>query len=183
MKRVLCVLYPSCALVLRTKNKNGRRGRGPRRAARLGKLSKGVPYRVSRSCSVLINTSPLLAVVFSGISPLYTPQLAIRVRDADGAPQAVQRRNCDVSTPVPLAETAQCVQSKKCVPEKYLVRAPKAKGFGLTYPHHAILPKEHRARVDGRATARLHGIIERAVRCVTVKLSGESASSREQHVP
>ena len=28
-------------------------------------------------------------------------------------------------------------------------------GFGLIYPHHAILSaKEHRARVDGRATAR-----------------------------
>ena len=39
-------------------------------------------------------------------------------------------------------------------------------------------PREHRARVDGRATARhLHGIIERAVRCDTVKVSAESAGA------
>ena len=38
--------------------------------------------------------------------------------------------------------------------------------------------KEHRARVDGRATPRhLHGNIERAVRCVTVKVSAESAGA------
>ena len=38
--------------------------------------------------------------------------------------------------------------------------------------------KEHRARVDGRATARhLHGIIERTVRCYTAKVSAESAGA------
>ena len=38
--------------------------------------------------------------------------------------------------------------------------------------------EEHRARVDGRATTRhLHGNIERAVRCVTVKVSAESAGA------
>ena len=38
--------------------------------------------------------------------------------------------------------------------------------------------KEHRARVDGRATARhLHCKIERAVRCHTVKVSAESAGA------
>ena len=38
--------------------------------------------------------------------------------------------------------------------------------------------EEHRARVGGRATARhLHGKIERAVRCLTVKVSAESAGA------
>ena len=38
--------------------------------------------------------------------------------------------------------------------------------------------EEHRARVDGRATARhLHGKIERAARCLTVKVSAESAGA------
>ena len=46
------------------------------------------------------------------------------------------------------------------------------------YPHRAICAKEHRARVDGRATARhLHGIIERTVRCYTAKVSAESAGA------
>ena len=46
-------------------------------------------------------------------------------------------------------------------------------------PHDAILrERTDRARVDGRATARhLHGIIERAVRCDTVKVSAESAGA------
>ena len=43
--------------------------------------------------------------------------------------------------------------------------------------------EEHRARVDGRATARhLHGKIERAVRCVTVKVSAESAGAVASNV-
>ena len=42
---------------------------------------------------------------------------------------------------------------------------------------------EHRARVDGRATARhLHGIIARAVRCYTVKVSAESAGAVASNV-
>ena len=43
--------------------------------------------------------------------------------------------------------------------------------------------EEHRARVDGRPTARhLHGIIERAVRCYTVKVSAESAGAVASNV-
>ena len=43
--------------------------------------------------------------------------------------------------------------------------------------------EEHRARVDGRATARhLHGTIERAVRCGTVKVSAESAGAVASNV-
>ena len=50
-------------------------------------------------------------------------------------------------------------------------------GFGPIYP------QEHRARVDGRATARhLHGTIERAVRCLTVKVSAESAGAFASNV-
>ena len=42
---------------------------------------------------------------------------------------------------------------------------------------------EHRARVDGRATARhLHGTTERAVRCDTVKVSAESAGAVASNV-
>jgi hypothetical protein len=43
--------------------------------------------------------------------------------------------------------------------------------------------KEHRARVDGRATARhLHGKIERAARCLTVRVSAESAGAVASNV-
>ena len=43
--------------------------------------------------------------------------------------------------------------------------------------------KEHRARVDGRATARhLHGKRERAARCLTVKVSAESAGAVASNV-
>ena len=47
-------------------------------------------------------------------------------------------------------------------------------------PHHRNFARGRtpRARVDGRATARhLHGMIERAVRCHTVKVSAESAGA------
>ena len=41
-----------------------------------------------------------------------------------------------------------------------------------------IRAKQHRSCVDGRATARhLHGKMERAVRCFTVKVSAESADA------
>jgi hypothetical protein len=43
--------------------------------------------------------------------------------------------------------------------------------------------QQHRARVDGWATARhLHGMIERAVRCYTVKVSAESAGAVASNV-
>ena len=43
--------------------------------------------------------------------------------------------------------------------------------------------EEHRARVDGRATARhLHGEIERAARCLTMKVSAESAGAVASNV-
>ena len=51
-------------------------------------------------------------------------------------------------------------------------------GLVESVPITRFCAEEHRARVDGRATARhLHGNIERAVRCVTVKVSAESAGS------
>ena len=54
------------------------------------------------------------------------------------------------------------------------LRSSNHTGFGPIY---------HRARVDGRATARhLHGNIERAVRCVTVKVSAESAGAVASNV-
>jgi hypothetical protein len=53
------------------------------------------------------------------------------------------------------------------------------RGFGRIYPHDAILrERTPRTRADGRAAARhLHGNIERAVRCVTVKVLAESAGA------
>ena len=52
------------------------------------------------------------------------------------------------------------------------------RGLAQFIPIARFSVKEHRARVDGRATARhLHGIIERAVRCDTVKVSAESAGA------
>ena len=49
---------------------------------------------------------------------------------------------------------------------------PLVTGFGPIYPH----AKEHRARVDGRATDRhLHGRAVHTVRCATVKVSAELA--------
>ena len=49
---------------------------------------------------------------------------------------------------------------------------PRLKGLVEVVPITRFCAEEHRARVDGRATARhLHGIIERAVRCYTVKVS------------
>ena len=49
------------------------------------------------------------------------------------------------------------------------------RGLAQFVPIARFSAKEHRARVDGRATARhLHGIIERTVRCHTVKVSAES---------
>ena len=52
------------------------------------------------------------------------------------------------------------------------------RGLAQFVPIARFSAKEHRARVDGRATARhLHGIIERAVRCDTVKVSAESAGA------
>ena len=53
-------------------------------------------------------------------------------------------------------------------------------GFGPIYsiPIARSVPKNTAARVDGRATARhLHGTIERALRCGTVKVSAESAGA------
>jgi hypothetical protein len=56
-------------------------------------------------------------------------------------------------------------------------------GGVLIYPLQAIQRQGSRARVDGRATARhLHGIIERAVRCDTVKVSAESAGAVASNV-
>ena len=44
-------------------------------------------------------------------------------------------------------------------------------------------PKEHPARVDGRATARhLHGRTAHTVRCATVKVSAESAGAVASNV-
>ena len=52
------------------------------------------------------------------------------------------------------------------------------RGLAQFVPIARFCAEEHRARVDGRATARhLHGIIERAVRCDTVKVSAESAGA------
>jgi hypothetical protein len=63
-------------------------------------------------------------------------------------------------------------------------------GFGFSIrglvefvPMTRFCAKEHRARVDGRATARhLHGKIERAARCLTVKISVESAGAVASNV-
>jgi hypothetical protein len=50
-------------------------------------------------------------------------------------------------------------------------------------PSRDFCAKEHRARVHGRATARhLHGKIERAARCLTVKVSAESAGAVASNV-
>ena len=55
--------------------------------------------------------------------------------------------------------------------------------LNLSTSHPRFSAKEHRARVDGRATARhLHGTIERAVRGVTVKVSAESAGAVASNV-
>ena len=52
------------------------------------------------------------------------------------------------------------------------------RGLAQFVPIARFCAEEHRARVDGRATARhLHGIIERAVRCDTVNVSAESAGA------
>ena len=52
------------------------------------------------------------------------------------------------------------------------------RGLAQFVPIARFSAKEHRARVDGRATARHpHGIIERTVRCHTVKVSAESAGA------
>ena len=52
------------------------------------------------------------------------------------------------------------------------------RGLAQFVPIARFSAKEHRARVDGRATVRhLHGIIERTVRCYTVKVSAESAGA------
>ena len=57
------------------------------------------------------------------------------------------------------------------------------RGLALFVPMTRFCAKEHGARVDGRATARhLHGIIERAVRCYTVKVSAESAGAVASNV-
>ena len=57
------------------------------------------------------------------------------------------------------------------------------RGSERKYPPTNFSPREHRARVDGRATARhLHGIIERAVRCDTVKVSAESSGAVASNV-
>ena len=54
----------------------------------------------------------------------------------------------------------------------------RARGLVEFVPIARFSAKEHRARVDGRATARhLHGIIDRTVRCYTVKVSAESAGA------
>ena len=51
-------------------------------------------------------------------------------------------------------------------------------GLAQFVPIARFCAEEHRARVDGRATARHpHGNTERAVRCVTVKVSAESAGA------
>ena len=52
------------------------------------------------------------------------------------------------------------------------------RGLAQFIPVTRFSAKEHRTRVDGRATARhLHGTIERALRCGTVKVSAESAGA------
>jgi hypothetical protein len=52
------------------------------------------------------------------------------------------------------------------------------RGLAQFIPITRFCAEEHRARVDGRATARhFHGTIERAVRCGTVKVSAESAGA------
>ena len=54
----------------------------------------------------------------------------------------------------------------------------RLRGLAQFIPIARFSVEEHRARVDGRATARhLHGTIERAVRCGTVKVSAESAGA------
>ena len=59
-----------------------------------------------------------------------------------------------------------------------LDRVAPLTGSGLKYPPTNFCAKEHRSCVDGRATARhLHGKMERAVRCLTVKVSAESADA------
>jgi hypothetical protein len=59
-------------------------------------------------------------------------------------------------------------------------------GFGLIYPHHAILSaNQGTPRTRGRTGHRprhLHGMIERAVRCYTVKVSAESAGAVASNV-
>ena len=53
----------------------------------------------------------------------------------------------------------------------------------LFIPMTRFCAEEHRARVDGRATARhLHGKIERAARCLTMKVSAESAGAVASNV-
>ena len=57
------------------------------------------------------------------------------------------------------------------------------RGLAQLIPITRFCAKEHRARVDGRATARhLHGMIERAVRCYAVKVSAESAGAVASNV-
>ena len=52
------------------------------------------------------------------------------------------------------------------------------RGLAQLIPITRFCAEEHRARVDGRATARhLHGKIERAARCLTVKVTAESAGA------
>ena len=59
-----------------------------------------------------------------------------------------------------------------------LPRSAYLRGLAQFIPIARFCAEEHRARVDGRVTARhLHGIIERAVRCDTVKVSAESAGA------
>ena len=61
------------------------------------------------------------------------------------------------------------------------VSTPYARGLVEFVP--ITRSEEHRARVDGRATARhLHGTIERAVRSGTVKVSAESAGAVASNV-
>ena len=56
-------------------------------------------------------------------------------------------------------------------------------GLAQFIPITRFCAKEHRAREDGRATARhLHGKIERAARCLTVKVSAESAGAVASNV-
>jgi hypothetical protein len=88
------------------------------------------------------------------------------------------------TSPAPIPVRRRCTPSRSRTTPYYpyirvcgVVSSPIT-GLAQCIPITRFCAKEHRARVDGRATARhLHGMIERAVRCHTVKLSAESAGA------
>ena len=72
------------------------------------------------------------------------------------------------------------VVSAKKVPYVYIrvCLIKSERGLAQFIPITRFCAEEHRAHVDGRATARhLHGKKERAARCLTVKVSAESAGA------